>query len=572
MRGALRTLTIMAAAFGAAVALFVGFTLPPRHVDLAGPRPSGSLYGAFHVHTARSDGTGSVADVAAAAARARLDFVILTDHGDATRPPLPPAYIDDVLIVDAVEVSTFDGHLVALRLDEAAPYPLAGRARDVVEDVHRLGGLVVLSHPDSPRGELQWRGRGVAYDGFEWLNADSQWRDDPPRRLLAAALRGLVRGPESVVSLFTREQRAFARWDGGPGAGSERRPFGVAALDAHARIGWDAEGAEPPRRWTFFARPSYELMFRSLAQVVLLDDSPSGDAAEDAARLLEAFASGRTYSITRAIAGPAVLEFSALQGGAAVRMGERLLPGPASFRAAVPGVPNARVRLIRNGAVVAQADGEVTSDQVVTPDSVFRVEVDLGDHPFPWIVSNPIFAMTGAEAVAEMPLAVATAPERLQLLEDHEAWRIERDTSSTGTVTAHEEPGTVQWHFELGSGVPSGQFVALSVPVEGDAGYESVQFDVRASRPMRLSFQVRLPGSPEGQRWGTSVYLDQQERRVVVRLEDLEPIGRTSSLRPVVARIRSLLFVMDTVNTAPGSAGDVWLRQVSLGLGPAGQQ
>lgn len=572
MRGVLRTLTIMAAAFGAAVALFVGFTLPPRHVDLAGPRPSGSLYGAFHVHTARSDGTGSVADVAAAAARAGLDFVILTDHGDGTRPPLPPAYIDDVLVVDAVEVSTFEGHLIALGLDEAAPYPLAGRARDVVEDVHRLGGLVVLSHPDSPRGELQWRGRGVAYDGFEWLNADSQWRDDPPWRLLTAALRGLIRGPESVVSLFTRQPGSFARWDGRAGAGPARQAFGVAALDAHARIGWDAEGTEAPRQWTFFDRPSYELMFRSLAQVVMLDDSPSGDAAEDAARLIAALASGRTYSITRAIAGPAVLEFSALQRGDAVRMGESLLPGPASFRAAVPGVPNARVRLLRNGDVVAQADGEVTSDQVVTPGSVFRVEVDFGDQPFPWLVSNPMFTLSETETTPEVPIAVTTAPERLQPLEDHAAWRIERDTSSTGSMTVHEELGTVEWHFALGSGFPSGQFVALSVPVEGDAGYESVQFDVRASRPMRLSFQVRLPGSPEGQRWGTSVYLDQQERRVVVRLEDLEPIGRTSSLRPVVARIRSLLFVMDTVNTAPGSSGDILLRNVSLGLGPAGQR
>jgi hypothetical protein len=66
------------------------------------------------------------------------------------------------------------------------------------------------------------------------------------------------------------------------------------------------------------------------------------------------------------------------------------------------------------------------------------------------------------------------------------------------------------------------------------------------------------------------VYLDEQTRRFVIRLEDLEPIGRTSSLRPVAARIRSLLFVVDTVNTLPGSGGTIVLSNVSLGLGESG--
>ena len=40
--------------------------------------------GAYHVHSSRSDGTGTVDEIAAAAARAGLQFVIITDHGNGT--------------------------------------------------------------------------------------------------------------------------------------------------------------------------------------------------------------------------------------------------------------------------------------------------------------------------------------------------------------------------------------------------------------------------------------------------------------------------------------------------------
>ena len=119
--------------------------LPPR-ADL--------VAGAYHVHSLRSDGSGSIDAIAAAAARAGLRFVILTDHGDATRAPDPPAYRHGVLCIDAVEVSSDGGHVVALNLQSASPYPLAGETRDVIEDIHRLGGWAVAAHPDSPRPEL----------------------------------------------------------------------------------------------------------------------------------------------------------------------------------------------------------------------------------------------------------------------------------------------------------------------------------------------------------------------------------------------------------------------------------
>ena len=58
----------------------------------------------------------------------------------------------------------------------ASPYPLGGEPRDVIEDVHRLGGFGVAAHPDSPKPELQWREWTAPFDGIEIVNPDTSWR------------------------------------------------------------------------------------------------------------------------------------------------------------------------------------------------------------------------------------------------------------------------------------------------------------------------------------------------------------------------------------------------------------
>ena len=76
---------------------------------------------------------------------------ILTDHGDATRAPDTPRYRGGVLVIDAVEVSTAAGHVIALDLPRA-PYPLRGEAGDVLEDLARLGAMSIVGASDLAQG------------------------------------------------------------------------------------------------------------------------------------------------------------------------------------------------------------------------------------------------------------------------------------------------------------------------------------------------------------------------------------------------------------------------------------
>src|SRR3984893_5286984 len=115
----------MVVALAAAALLPILGPLPPAHLLLASQPGDGSVAGILHVHTNRSDGLSAPDEVAAAAARAGLRFIVFTDHGDATRAPDPPVYRAGVLCIDGVEISTTAGHYVAIDMP-AAPYPLGG--------------------------------------------------------------------------------------------------------------------------------------------------------------------------------------------------------------------------------------------------------------------------------------------------------------------------------------------------------------------------------------------------------------------------------------------------------------
>src|SRR5262249_30687484 len=158
---------------------------------------------------------------------------------DATRPPDPPVYRHGVLCLDAVEISTTGGHYVVLDMG-AAPYPLGGEARDVVDDVHRLGGFGIAAHPDSPKRELSWGNWYTAVDGLEILSLDTSWRArraqygwKGKRQLLTAFATYPFRSAESIGTLLTPSPDAKRVWTR---LASDWPTVGTGAVDAHARV------------------------------------------------------------------------------------------------------------------------------------------------------------------------------------------------------------------------------------------------------------------------------------------------------------------------------------------------
>lgn len=541
--------------------------VPPRARALP-PPPAGlqmPVRGAMHIHTRRSDGAGTVDDVAAAAGRAGLQFVITTDHGDGTRAPDVPSYRGGVLCIDAVEISTNGGHLLALGLG-ATPYPLGGEPRDVVEDVTRMGGLSLVAHPVSTKPELNWTDWTAPFVGLEWLNGDTEWRDEKPMQLARALLSYPFRKPEALALLLDRSDATMRQWDA---LTRVRRVVAVAGGDAHARITFSAE-TDAYRERKFVPIPGYEAMFRTFS-IALPQVAFSGDAAADARAVVEELRQGRVYSAIDAMAGPVAFAFSATSGKHRAVAGEALtITAPPSLHVDVQAPADALISLIEDGRQVLEAKGSTLGYMAEPRPAVYRVEVKLpgapGEPPVPWIVSNPIYVgRKVVDGVAPAPRAPASAAEILYRDGPVPDWRIELGPTSDGAVDVIKAVGGTQVLFRYAlSGVASASpYAALVVPAgRRISRHDRLSFRARADHPMRVSIQLRVPGTGPGERWARSVFLDDSSRDVTVFFDEMVPRGATSTPRPDLSKVESILFVVDTVNTRTGTAGQVWLDDV----------
>ena len=537
--------------------------LPPPALSIA-PAPSSApvLRGAIHVHTTNSDGSGTPDDVAAAAARAGLGFVILTDHGDATRAGDSPRYRSGVLTIDAVEVSTSSGHVIALGLPRA-PYPLRGEPDDVLEDLRRLGAMTIVAHPTSLKADLVWHGETQPFDGVEWLNGDSEWRDERFTSLTRILFTYGFRAPESLALILDRPESALAFWDR---ASRTRSVVGIGGSDAHAKIGGDMDHGGPAA----VHLPSYEQVFRTFS-IGLPGVTLSRNAAADARLVLAAIRAGHVFTAIDAFAGPARLSFTASGQGVQAQAGDRIDTGvPLLLRAEVAAPEHVpALTLYRDGRAVATAMGSRLDHQADGTPGVYRVEATLpvrrgGGPPAPWIVSNPIYV--GPAAPFVVPATPPETASRALYRDGASPLAIERSDRATGAVDVVKAVGGTQlsMRYALGGRLSDAPFVAFSTAAPDIAGYTGIRFMGRARQPMRVSVQLRASTEQGSGRWRKSVYLDETDRVVTLPFSQFRPAeSRLASAAPLDS-IASVMFVIDTLNTALGTNGEFWIDDLAF--------
>jgi hypothetical protein len=364
---ALKTRIVIAVAALLAVAyLLFGAGVHGARAPRIAP-PAGEVRGAWHVHTTRSDGLGTLDEVVRAAREAGLQFVVITDHN--VLAPEDQGYRDGVLVVQGVEVSTRYGHVVAVGVPRALS--AAERDDDPLGAIAALGGEAILAHPLHPRRPFSGWGTGP-WRGFEIVSNDTSWSE---------VLRGQAWG--KVVSAA-----ALLPWDG---------PRGVLALSddlSNERARFDdelraARAAEPrrPARVLFCSAdahgyPSYRAAFGAFSMHVPV--ALTGDADADVRGVLAALLDGRASCVFDGVA-PA----SSVTVAAARRAVELSLEAPDLSRA--------RFVLYRDGRILGDAAPPARSGRAVVkftcgPDGCgpgdYRVEGTWEGKP--WIFTNPV--------------------------------------------------------------------------------------------------------------------------------------------------------------------------------------
>jgi predicted metal-dependent phosphoesterase TrpH len=171
----------------------------------------------LHIHTRHGDGMATVPELLRhVEEHGDLDVIALTEHDtlraadEARDLHARGDYRFDV--VPGMEVTTLDGHLLALYIDE--PVASFRRVEETLEAVHRLGGIAIAPHP------LSWLTRsiserafarvgaiandGVHFDGIEEFNMS------PAGRVTSARARRLNRERLGLASVGSSDAHFLA--------------------------------------------------------------------------------------------------------------------------------------------------------------------------------------------------------------------------------------------------------------------------------------------------------------------------------------------------------------------------
>ena len=382
------------------------------------------------------------------------------------------------------------------------------------------------------------------------------------RRRARVLLTYPFRSVGSLGVMLNRPDDLLKRWDA---LTVHRRVVALAGTDAHARL--DLSGNDSSSGLTL-SIPGYEPMFRAFS-ITATGITFTREAAADSAALLEAIRSGHVYSTVDAIATPGVAAFTARRGAATWMAGDVIPPADGDIELHVEhnGPPGSRIVLIKDGqTATTTADRRL---QLVVPATraVYRVEIQVpgapGNPPVPWVLTNPIYIRTGDDEPEKRGDATSSAAQ----YENGEArgWRIETSPRSKAALDIARTVGGTELllRWAIGGTRSESPYAAVAMPA-GDAlpAYDRLMFTARADRSMRLSVQFRLQN---GSRWRRSVHLDGTARPIVVFFDDVRPIDPTSERRLPLGQVRDVLFVVDTVNAAPGSSGQFRIDDVKYG-------
>jgi predicted metal-dependent phosphoesterase TrpH len=125
----------------------------------------------LHVHTQYSyDSLITPEQLVFYAKKHELDAVAITDH-DRIDGALKIAKTTDFLIIPGVEISSSDGHMLALNVQELIPKKLS--ALETVDRIHEAGGIAIACHPVTFFKESLGNKTNSRFDAIEVINASA---------------------------------------------------------------------------------------------------------------------------------------------------------------------------------------------------------------------------------------------------------------------------------------------------------------------------------------------------------------------------------------------------------------
>lgn len=148
------------------------------------------MRGDLHIHSKYSpDSRLEPEQIVAAAKKKGLDFIAISDHNRFVQHRL------DFLVLSGEEVSTVDGHVLAIFINGEIPAGLS--QEETVEAIHDVNGIAICAHPFRSVNGIGSKFRNV-YDAIEGKNGRCREKCNARGQRLAIDLkRPITAGSDS---------------------------------------------------------------------------------------------------------------------------------------------------------------------------------------------------------------------------------------------------------------------------------------------------------------------------------------------------------------------------------------
>lgn len=147
----------------------------------------------LHVHSCYSeDGKSTPQQILSAAKEKGFRCVSVTDHNEF-KAFAEMCDSEDVIVVPGEEVSSADGHIIALGIDRQIEKHLS--IPETIDLIHKAGGIAIAAHPYrwwTGLGESNIRKYADLFDGVEARNGRSKRRDNERSEKLAADIGKMI--------------------------------------------------------------------------------------------------------------------------------------------------------------------------------------------------------------------------------------------------------------------------------------------------------------------------------------------------------------------------------------------
>jgi len=484
------------------------------------------------------------------------------------------------------EISVDSGHYFALDIPLMAPR-FNGPAQVVMRDVNRAGGFGIIAHPYSP-GYSSWTDwRLTGFSGMEIVNGASMFKRAGIRTLLA----GLFFYPLNPDYCFLKFLKVPAdnlqKWDA---LCSENRVCGTYGADVHSNIS--------PGDLFRLRIPSYESVFRA-ASINLWVRNSSAEWRSDfqavKQAVFRAIKAGNSYIAFDSMGRDSGFIYYAAQHEKIYLPGEWLsfADTGTTLTVSLQGPAGMRIRLLRNGETVLQAEGD-TFTYRPEKRGAYRVEIYLppGISPtredMPWIISNPIYiGRHYAPAVEEEKDELFEIPP-YRVIENFEAgesvfrpasedrskvvFRIESQIKSRNGTGEANQIG--RYSFHIGERDPEEHYTWCTFSCRKSPAFgpfEGISFRAKSDQFLRLAVRIKeiTPRTEAALSWDYPVLIDSRWRRYHVPFSRMvryaaEKNGWERAGTRTFSREKVITFLLDNHLNHGGTKGILLIDDIAL--------